>query len=737
MTDVKLPKLLDAELKTKRVLIPKSQSAEINLDPLSTASLALMDGSGIRIRDFIELYTARGTAGIFRVKSPNNGYGTYTDTISLEHGICVLGDAIIPGEGTISGTPREVFSFLMGYQSAKARGVNMWTLGDVDVPDTEIITYDYRNSNTLHALLDVLEMVDGYMMQFDQTVYPWVLHIKAMETAPSCEGRLGRNINTAHVVIDDSELCTRVYCPRLSGGYMQLEENPTWGIVEQSLDFADEIPIETVEAECRKYLEARKEPSISVEIDGFELAAVTGEDLDAFDVGRMMRLALPAYGVTVEERITSISYASMIDQPEVVRIFLANKLEDASTSVSRLEAETSSFQNWRTVTEKVVTNLKESDEGIKEINNKMVAWFASVEIDLDASEEGANIGLLASYEETYDLFEDVDTRVTEAELILHGDGTSAQAGLIARVEENEELVSAAALTLYGDETTAQAGLVARVGDNESSLLLQADDIETLFIVKADTTYVQKLIADEIEAAVANFELSIAEEIVTGSVTANSGVIGALTLGGDAIRKTTISVVTGISGGMADTADVTFLNTEVGAATTVELGTATELSAKYAQGDAYDGALFEPGSMGTLQGEPVPVKLYTAFGAQDYLRGTSKRVTPIGAAVSDSYSTLYAYEGDGIYSAVYTGNMYYAGTAKTYYEGDGALGIGIESEFEANTLFYPGEEARLQGRAITDVQLYREGQYYSGGLFTDFEPGILTMQGLAALTTLLS
>lgn len=513
MMNVKLPRLLDANLNEVRRLHPKAQSAEINLTPLTTASLSLRDGEGVRVRDFIELYMSRGTAGIFRVKSPNNGYGTYTDTISLEHGVCVLGDAIIPAEGTIKGTARQVFTFLMGYQSAKVGGVPMWTLGDVDVPDEKEVTYDYRFSNTLHALLDVLEQLDGYMMRFDQSAFPWVLHIKAVETEPSCEGRLGRNVVTAHVTIDDSELCTRLYCPRLPGGYMQLEENPEWGVVEGSLDFADEIPLETVQAECRKYLEARKAPAISVEIDGLELAATTGEALDSFDVGRMMRLALPTYGVTVEERITSISYASMLDQPETVRIYLANQLPDASTSVSRLQAESASMANWRTKTEKVVTNLKASDEGIKEINDKMVAWFSSVEIDLDATEEAAKFGALASYKEVYDLTEEIDYRITEAELLLLGDGTSANAGLIARVQENEELISAAALTLYGDSTTAQAGLVARVGDNEAALLLTATDIGTLFEVKADETWVKRLVADEIEAAFAGIDLSDIENAV--------------------------------------------------------------------------------------------------------------------------------------------------------------------------------------------------------------------------------
>lgn len=476
--NVKLPRLLDKDLNEVKRLHPKAISAEINLEPLSTANITLRDGEGVRVRDFIELYTSRGSAGIFRVTAPNNGYGTYTDIISLEHGVCVLGDAMIPGEETVEGTAREVFTRFLNHQAAKARGVYMWTLGDVEVPDTEKVTYDIRDSNTLHAILDVLGKLDGYQMEFDQSVYPWVMHIRKGEETASCEGRIGRNVNTANVTIDDSELCTRVYCARLPGGYMQLTDEPEWGIVEKSLDFADEIPDEKVIAECIKYLEARKEPAVSVEIDGLELAAVTGEELDAFNVGKKMRLALPMYGVTVEERITSISYAEMIGQPGTVRIYLANRLADAATNMSSLKAAAASNIQWRTKIEKTTTNLKKSEEGIKEVNDKLLSWFASVEIDLDASVDGARLGMLASYEEVAGFGEEFDRRISEAELVL-----------------------------YGGPGAAVAGLVARVGENSAAIIATATDLGTQIELKADKTYVQRLIAQEIEAAFANINLS--------------------------------------------------------------------------------------------------------------------------------------------------------------------------------------------------------------------------------------
>ena len=76
------------------------------------------------------------------------------------------------------------------------------------------------------------------------------------------------------------------------------------------------------------------------------------------------------------------------------------------------------------------------------------------------------IKLTASNLEKYEA--GTDERLTTAELTLYGDGTSANAGLVARVEEDEEEISKAALTLYGDGTSANAGLVTEFDDLSTS-----------------------------------------------------------------------------------------------------------------------------------------------------------------------------------------------------------------------------------------------------------------------------
>lgn len=564
---VRMPRVLDRDLNERGRLIPKAQSVSLSAKPLSTASLTLLERSGVKVRDFIELYTARGPAGVYRVTSKEGGYGTGSDHVSMEHGICVLGDAITPAEGQITGTYAQVIAQLLTHQTATARGQPMWTLGTVEIPETETTTYDLNGEKTLHAILSLLEGIEGYGMELDQSGFPWVMHIRRLEDAPSCEGRLSRNVNTARVTLDDSDLCTRVECSRLPGGYMQLEENPQWGIVSARIEFADEIDDAQVTAECRKYLEARQNPRISVEIDALELSAITGEPMDRLDPGRMMRLALPDYGITVNERIVTLTYAEAIGKPLQVTATLSTTLRDAASSLAGLRGNVDSLKNTATrygnrisSSEKAITNLKDTDEGFKEIDGKILHWFSSVEVDLDATEEAARFGALASYEE----LSATNLRITDAELTLYGDGTTAAAGLVARVTDNEADIegnairitdlSEAYVTLKSTSEESFAQLGARVDDNEASITATATSLGTRIDLKADKTYVDTLVAEEIDAAIADLNLSMSETVVTNYLTVTGrATLSAMALGGSNVSKTTLPIVTSFTQALGESA----------------------------------------------------------------------------------------------------------------------------------------------------------------------------------------
>lgn len=447
---VRLPRLLDKDLNEVRRLRPRAQTIELNISPLSTASLTLEDGSGVGIRSYVELFNAKGSAGIFRTSMPDQSFGS-GERITLEHAVCVLDDAVVPGVGEITGTPVSVLSEILKHQTTTARSEYLWALGRVEAPNSMTITIEHDGTKTLEMLAKAMSELKDYMLTFDQSVFPWLVNVVKKPEHAACEGRLSRNIRAIRRTEDDSDLCTRLYCSLLDGGYIESDTIKTWGAVEKSVTLNDDMPKEEAAEYCRTYLDNRKNPVIAIELDALEWFAVTGEKLDRFEIGDVCRLALPEYGATIEERIVSMSYTNALGRPEEVTVSLANQIEDMSIrsaktqqDVEGLKGTTIGYGNRITTTETKVTNLKDTQEKIEEINGRMTHWFNSVEIDLDA--ETATIGLLASRSEVTA----VSARLTQAEIEI--DGAKAEILLkasAADLEKQGELISEAYVRIDG------------------------------------------------------------------------------------------------------------------------------------------------------------------------------------------------------------------------------------------------------------------------------------------------
>lgn len=465
MSVVDLPRALGPKLQENDQIIPIKYSIDLKIQPLSTASMTVFKNC-LKIHDFVKLYTQSGCAGIFRVASVEDGFEG-SQNVELEHGITVLGDALIPGEGTKEGTPRSLLQEIFAHQTTGVNGVMMWKLGAVEAPDSIPLTYNYNYSNLLEALNATMAELDGYMLEFDQSAFPWTANVRALPTEISCEGRLSRNIASLNVRYDDSELCTRVYAPDLPGGYLESESAKKWGVIGRSLGVNDDIGADLQRKYAEKYLKERGEPTISVELDALDLSAATGESLDRFVVGSICRLALPEYKTVVNQRIVALSYSDVYGQPESIRVSLANQMGDASdriagllvrttlmqqTIVSQRKAIKGNAQNIRINAESIEVNAKsilanaeqivlrattkELDETRKLVNE---AW-----IDIDGLK--ALIVLKASQEEV----DSVKYRLSQAEVSI--DGANAQIALKASQREVtliDERVSQAEIAIDG------------------------------------------------------------------------------------------------------------------------------------------------------------------------------------------------------------------------------------------------------------------------------------------------
>ncbi len=452
---VPLPRLLDENMREVCRLHPSAFSASVKLTPLSTASITLPEGEPVLMpRQWVEVLGPYGTLGIYRVSKPRRVYGQQQQA-NLEHGITTLGDDLTPEETTLTGTLRGIMETLLGYQSARR-----WVLGDA--PDTGSYTLEVNRTKVLEAVLDLMKQAPEYALAFDQTSTPWRVSVKALSASPMCECRLSRNTSNVAETLDDSTLLTRVYSTALPGGYMDGPTIGKWGVVAEDLGVADDVEQEKAVAYARELLESRKNPAVSLEVDGLYLARITGEPMDALRVGALCRVALPRYDMTADERILECRFSDLLNAPERVRLTLSTQPKDTSRTLADLRKSANSLTHTTidqgerirshggSITQ-LNADLEKTYEYAEIVNGKLANFENYVGIQLD--EQKAEIRLKASQK----AMDEMGTRMSAAEINIKG--------------------AEAAIELKASQTEMDA-LGNRVSTAESTLTVQAGEISS-------------------------------------------------------------------------------------------------------------------------------------------------------------------------------------------------------------------------------------------------------------------
>lgn len=363
---IPLPKLLDVNMQESRRILPIDASVKENMIPLSYATIQLAENEEIPARSYVEMFTPNGSAGIFRTKTRPNAYGDSMAYLELEHAVTEIGDFLvredIEEELPLSAAFARLFSHYRG---------DKWQLGTI--PYTDLVVVDMAYEPIIQGMLLVLNQVPKYYLTFDFETTPWTLSVAERDTVVSAEGRLGRNVKSADVKPDDSNLCTRVYMkglPLKPGqgadelGYIDADTTSLYGVVEQRLDGTDSLTEEQAVRKATAYLSSRKRPKLGISISGADFSSVTGETLDRVAIGKLYRLAVPKHHTTVEENITGIEWRSVYKNPKQVQIDLS---EEEDPTVDFLRKQLSSSRGSRRANAKEIDyfyNELFSDDGI-------------------------------------------------------------------------------------------------------------------------------------------------------------------------------------------------------------------------------------------------------------------------------------------------------------------------------------------------------------------------------------
>lgn len=474
MINIPLPRLLNASGGTERTIRPIAVSANLNITPLSYASMRLPRGENIPARGYVELYTSMGSIGIYRVQSPQEAYGDDITTVDLEHAIVEVGDYLVLKEYdemmAANAAMTTVFSHYRGTR---------WKLGSVSALGTGKIALQTDHDRVLGAMLSILDQKPDCMMSFDFSTTPWTVNIVSRGTTVSAEGRLSRNVNSAKVVYDDAALCTRVYYEVAYAGEGEEEPYTEWyhkdadtlskyGIVEKTISTINYTKDEA-DWMASEYLSRNKEPRISVEISAEELSSITGEPFDTFTIGKLYRIALPDYGTNVEQVITGLSWDNVYDEPFAITVYLAEEEDTAITFLHDLD------------TKGGATTSGGGGSGKKQDDKWKEYW--------------------TKFDQTDYYFDLMAVRVDRDDNILQQAGLYIDAnGVLQYAQDNENMIGSQ-FKVAADEISAVSAKTNENGDRISFAEVRINGVESKITLQAGRT-------DELEGRISSAEIEI-------------------------------------------------------------------------------------------------------------------------------------------------------------------------------------------------------------------------------------
>lgn len=310
----------------------------------STATVTIgPEAPEIKINDWLRDETEPGAGIIWRVKTVNEATETKTRTLTLEHVIQYLQDRIIFGEATpktITGNSRATTCTAREAAAYALRQQNLWRLGDLEASASK--PYSFNGDKIFAALETVTSSLPDMQWEYDLSALPFTLHIRKQPTGFQSEMRMRRNITTMKVQVDRTRMYTRFYPIgknnlHVDGDYIGRNEN-LYGVIckvetDQSLDTKEKL-----RAWAEERLARHSEPLVTVTVTGLELSAATGEPLDHIVIGRQCRIPVPEAGTVMTERVTKISWADKIKEPEKITVTLANLMEDVASIINSQSA---------------------------------------------------------------------------------------------------------------------------------------------------------------------------------------------------------------------------------------------------------------------------------------------------------------------------------------------------------------------------------------------------------------
>ena len=336
--------------------------------PIWTAnfSLPLNDSKNAEVQHFrfVELWETEDEKdedyiGLFQIMPKETNVNTQSEEISYEctHVLrTLMGKSLFKLHQSDGHTTRENLEWLLAKQDYEE---TYWRLGQCDI--TRYFSYAFENENLLNAILSIPKPFDMlYRWTWDTRQFPWVLNLVKAPTEPICRLTEGHNLVGFKIEENPKDLFNRIYGLGAGEGVNQLDvtkinngkpyvENQAsidkYGL--QEYIFADKrfTLKDNLLSTMNGMLEKYSRPLVSWECTAAYLYQLTGEPIDKFKEGEIVRVTTEEFG-TIDLRIIRESRSDIGENPGDINLELGDVRENLGTTATDIERRQQINELW-------------------------------------------------------------------------------------------------------------------------------------------------------------------------------------------------------------------------------------------------------------------------------------------------------------------------------------------------------------------------------------------------------
>ena len=286
---------------------------------------------------YAEIYDGDERVDLFRIirKFTSRSGGQEVYRFECEHVLANLIDTkmtarTLSGPGTVSS-----IADIIALQAD-------WQAGTCGFNEQFLYGWD-RGTSLLEAMLEIPERFrEYYLWTWDTTSYPWTLNLEVPATTVTAYIDYAHNQKDISRDEDMRQLVTKLYAYGSGAGadqvditsvepsgYAYVTNNAgTYGTIEKYWTDQNYTTAAQLYAAAQNYIAILSEPKMTYTVGAADLYRITGESVDKFTMGALVKITDAALSIAIDARVLSIKKSDIEGKPGDVSLEIGNQYEE-------------------------------------------------------------------------------------------------------------------------------------------------------------------------------------------------------------------------------------------------------------------------------------------------------------------------------------------------------------------------------------------------------------------------